>query len=85
MTEIGKYRPARNVKPGWHVRLASNDGEGWDWFEVQVIAGSTNIFTGRKSITFYCRDASAACGRHEDVMCRNLAEVRAAEQTGDAS
>ena len=79
---IGKYRPAKNVKPGWHVRLEDEDG-GWKWHKVDVIAESENIFTGRKSITFYCDGgANGQCGRGDEVMCRNLAEVRRATEEG---
>lgn len=77
---IGEYRPASRVRPGWHIRVEQPPESGeYVWSEVSWIADTTNYITGQKGRKFITVDGfGTACGRSDDVMCRNKADIREA-------
>jgi hypothetical protein len=76
--QIGRLRPARNVKVGWHIR-ALDDNDQPEWCEVSVVMHTSNIFTGQKLLRVAFKDGgSAACDLSDEVMTRTIPEVRRA-------
>ena len=80
--DIGRYRSAKDVKPGWHIRML-DDSDQPEWLEVSMTMRTTNIFTDQKLVrVIFKGGGTAVCEPSDDVMTRTIPEVRRAAEGG---
>ncbi|GAA2216433.1 hypothetical protein GCM10009850_119020 [Nonomuraea monospora] len=79
----GRYRPARDIRPGWHVRLAAHPAAAGEWMPVRLRI-DTVTDDGRKRIWLLGEGRAAVTHADARVFARTPDEIAAA-RAGDGS
>ncbi len=74
---IGKYRPARDIQPGWHVRLADTTERACGWMPV-LARLDTITATGLRRVWLLGDGLVTIAGADDPIRSRTPAEAAGA-------